>query len=358
VIYTTGNKSDGQNVIAASVKDGSVIWSVAVTPQSPKHGYAGSRCTPSIDGDHLYVVSSAGSILCLQRKDGAIVWQHPFSKWGGKMMSGWGYSESPLVDGDLVLCTPGGKDAMMVALNKKTGKVVWQSAAPSDFGRTTGLNGKRLKPGAGYASIVTSDAAGVKQYVQLIGQGVIGVRAADGELLWGYGEVANGTANIPTPICSDDYVFCSSGYKTGAALLKLSKSGDKVAMEEEFFLEYKTLENHHGGMIQVGDHIYCGHAHNNGFPICVEMKTGKVVWGGKIRGVGSGSAAVTYVDGHLIFRYQSGEVALIEATPAGYKLKGSFTPEYQEGKSWAHPVVAGGYLLLREQDKLMCYDIK
>ncbi|MFT7640501.1 MAG: outer membrane protein assembly factor BamB [Pirellulaceae bacterium] len=358
VIYTTGNKSDGQNVIAVSAKDGSVIWSVAVTSESPQHGHSGSRCTPSIDGDYLYVVTSAGSIACLKRKDGEQVWQRKFSEWGGKMMSGWGFSESPLVDGDTVLCTPGGKDAMMVALDKKSGKEIWASAAPADFGRTVGVNGKRLKPGAGYSSIVVSNAAGVKQYVQLTGQGVIGVRASDGKLLWGYGEVANGTANIPTPICSGDYVFCSSGYKTGAALLKLTKSGDSVAMDEEFFLEYKTFENHHGGMIQVGDYVYCGHAHNNGFPICVEMKSGKIIWGGSIRGAGSGSAAVTFVDGHLIFRYQSGDVALIEASPKGYNLKGSFMPDYQEGKSWAHPVVAGGYLFLREQDKLMCYDIK
>lgn len=354
--YTTGNFSDGQAAVAVDAKDGNVLWKTALTDKAPRHGHNGSRCTPSIDGDRLYVVTSNGAIHCLKRDDGAVLWSKDFNEqWNGRMMSGWGYSESPLVDGDWVLCTPGAKDAMIVALDKMTGDEIWKAAVP-DFGN-------RGKDGAGYSSIVVSNGAGVKQYVQLTGRGVIGVRAEDGKFLWGYNDVANGTANIPTPIPAGDYVFASSGYGTGAALLKLSPEGDGVKAEEVYFLNGKTFQNHHGGMLMIGDYIYAGHAHNNGFPICLEWKTGKVVWGGDKRGPGSGSAAVLYADGNVLFRYQNGTLALIEATPQpnaddGYTLKGTFKPEYQEGRSWAHPVIVDGRLYLREQDKLMCYDVR
>ena len=357
-IYTSGNFDDGQSIVAVNAEDGETLWRTSVTDEPPKHGYDGSRTTPTLDGDRLYAVTSDGTIACLKQADGSIVWKRNFAEdWNGKMMSGWGFSESPLVDGDWVLCTPGGKTAMIVALNKMTGEEVWSTETP-EYEKETGKNGGAIKDGAGYASIVVSEGAGVKQYVSLVGRGVIGVRASDGELLWRYKDVSNGTANIPTPIIAGDYVFCSSGYKTGSALLQLVASGDGVDAKEVYFLDGKTLQNHHGGVLLIGDHLYLGNGHNNGFPTCVEMKTGKIVWGGEKRGPGSGSAAVTFYDGNLIFRYQSGEVALVQATPQEYRLKGKFTPEHVEGPSWAHPVVAGGRLYLREQDKLMCYDLR
>ena len=298
-----------------------------------------------------FVVTSDGQIVCLNRKDGHISWKKSFQQdFNGKMMSGWGYSESPLIDGEKVLCTPGGKDAMIVALNKKDGSLIWKAAIPT-------FNEKG-KQGAGYSSIIISEAAGVKQYVQLVGQGLIGIRAKDGKFLWGYAKVANRTANIPTPIADGDRIFASSGYGTGACLLKLSSDGNEgVTAEEEYFLSANVFQNHHGGMVLNDGHIYAGHGHNNGFPICLELKSGEVVWGGKIRGAGSKSAAVCFADNHLIFRYQTGEVALIQATPDGYKLKGSFKPEIVKQPSWAHPVVCNGRLYLREQNALMVYAV-
>ncbi len=348
-LYTTGNIQGGQGVIKVNLSDHTVAWSKTVTEKRPKHGYEGSRCTPSVDGDHLYVVTSDGRISCLKSADGEVVWSRPFSDWDGKMQNGWGYSESPLVDGDFVLCTPGGDDAMIVALNKQTGAEVWKCAMPS-----IGDNGK---DGAAYSSIVIGHGAGVKQYVSLVGHGVISVRASDGQFLWGYNKVANGVANIPTVVTEGDLVFASSGYGTGSCLLTLSKDGDGVQAEEVYFLDAKTFENHHGGFILADGFIYSGAKHGKGFPICVELKTGDVKWGGDIRPAGDGSAAVTMADGQIIFRYQNGKLALVRATPSGYELNGTFTPEYQERESWAHPVVSGGKLYLREQNKLMCYDL-
>ena len=216
IIYTTGNTSAGQSVMARKATDGSEVWTTAVTDTVPKHGYDGARCTPSITAEHVYVVTSNGQITCLNKADGKVTWSKDFKEWNGKMMSGWGFSESPTVDGDIVLCTPGGDDALVVALDRFTGKEIWKSPSfKSDNG----------KDGAGYSSIAIGHACGVKQYVTLSGRGVVGIDASNGKTLWTYASVANKTANIPTPIVFDDYVFCSSGYGTGSALLHITQDG-------------------------------------------------------------------------------------------------------------------------------------
>lgn len=348
VIYTTGNFSgdrEGQGISAFSTKDGKLLWQTPVTDFTPDHGHKGARSVPAVDGDRLYITTSNGMIACVSTQ-GEILWRKDFkSEWSGKMMSGWGFSESPLIDGDHVIITPGGKDAFMVALDKKTGATKWKTRITEDLG-------KKGKDGAGYGSIVISKAGGVKQYVQMTGRGVMGVRAKDGKFLWCYNPVANSTANISTPVVAGDHIFCSTGYGTGSALLKL----DGKSAEEVYFLKPKTLQNHHGGMVLVDGHIYCGHRHNGGEPICIDIKTGEVKWGPE-KGAGHGSACVLYVDGHLIYRYESGHVALVKATPEGYQLKGSFMPAHKEKESWAHPVVSDGKLYLREQNRLMCYEL-
>ncbi len=368
VLYTTGNKKDGQAVSAIKAADGAIVWSKSVTKSTPEHGYTGSRCTPTVDGDYLYVVTSDGQIICLKKADGAEVWRKNFkSEWRGELMKNWGYAESPLVDGDNVICTPGGPQAMVVALNKLTGEEVWAAKMPR-FGDGTTKGGKAAMDGAGYSSIVISNGAGVKQYVAFVARGLIGVRASDGEVLWTYPHVANGVANIPTPIVSGDYIFASSGYQTGAALLKLSAKGERVTAEEQYFIPAKTFQNHHGGMVLLDGYIYAGSKHGQGYPICIDMLKGTVKWGGETRGVGRGSAAITYADGNLIFRYESGEIALIEATPEKYNLKGSFNPKDEleatdaniggkGDKSWAQPVVIGGRMYIRQTGRLLCYNV-
>lgn len=341
-IYTMGQRRD-TDLICLDGKNGKELWATKVGGGEP-------NCTPTVDGDLVYALGRDGDLLCARTKDGSEVWRTSFSKdFGGKMMSGWGYSESPLVDGDRLIVTPGAKDAMIVALDKKTGKVIWKSSVP-DLGKKGG-------DGAAYSSIVISNAAGVKQYVQLTGRGVISVDAKDGSFLWSYNAIANGTANIPTPIVKGDYVFCSTGYNTGAALLEIVRKGSELVAEEIYFLQPKELQNHHGGMVLVGDYIYCGHAHNEGFPLCIEMKTGKTMWRPG-RGPGSGSAAVIYADGELYFRYENGIMALIEATPDEYRLKGSFKLATVNGKSWPHPSIVDGQLYVRDGKDLLVYDIK
>jgi outer membrane protein assembly factor BamB len=339
-----GSNRGGAHLVALDLKTGGKLWSTLV-------GGDGPNCTPTVDGDLVYALGRDGDLLCAEAATGKEVWRKKFGKdFGGKMMSGWGYSESPLIDGDRLICTPGAEKAMIAALNKKTGATIWESPMPEVVGR-------RGRDGAAYSSIVVSQACGVKQYIQLTGRGVISVAAEDGKPLWAYNKVANGTANIPTPIVKGDLVFCSSGYGTGAALLKIVKEDQGMKAEEQYFLPANKMQNHHGGMILLGDHIYSGHGHNQGFPLCVELNSGKTIWGPE-RGAGDGSAAIVYADGHLYFRYENGTMALIEATPKEYRLKSSFKLASIKGRSWPHPVISEGKLYLRDQDVLMCYDIR
>ncbi len=343
-IYTMGQRKSEAYLLALDLKDGKVEWTAKVGGGEP-------NCTPTVDGGRVHAIGRDGDIVCCDTAGGKEVWRKNFGKdFGGKMMSGWGYSESPLVDGEHLVCTPGGKDAMIVALEKETGTLVWKAAMPDELG-------SRGQDGAGYSSIVVSEACGVRQYIQLAGRGIVSVAARDGKFLWGYNRIANDTANIPTPIVKGDYVFCSSGYGAGAALLKLVKDKDGLKAEEVYFLPSKEMQNHHGGMVLVGDHIYCGHGQNEGFPLSIEMKTGKVAWKPG-RGPGEGSAAVLYADGRLYFRYQNGVMALIEANPQEYVLKGTFKIASHLGESWPHPVISGGRLYLRDQDVLLCYGLK
>jgi outer membrane protein assembly factor BamB len=254
------------------------------------------------------------------------------------------------VDGDLLLFTPGARDAAIVAVKKATGETVWKAAIPD--------LGEKGRDGAAYSSIVVSNGGGVKQYVQLLGRGLVGVRASDGKFLWGYNRVANNVANISTPVVRASFVFASTAYQTGSALLELQKSGDGVSAKELYFLDSNTFQNHHGGFVLVGNHVYSGHGHRKGFPICLDFVTGKVVWGGDIRNDGTGSAAVLYADGRLYFRYENGVVLLLEASPEGYKERGSFTIPDVTKPSWPHLAVADGRLYVREQDTLFCYDLR
>lgn len=353
-IFTAGDIGDSQYLIAVKKSDGGALWKTRIGPRWDDE-YLGSRSTPTVDGDRVYVVSTEGDVVSADAASGREIWRRSLVKdFGGTLMKAmgqyeWKFAESPLVDGDRVIVTPGAKDAALVALDKKTGKEVWRARIP-DLG-PAGVDG------AAYSSAVVSNAAGVRHYVQLLGRGLVGVEAETGRFLWGYNRVANDVANIPTAIVDGDYVFTSTGYDTGAALLQLGAKDGGVEAREVYFLEANVFQNHHGGLILHQGHVYTGTGHNKGFPLCVEHKTGKVAWG-PVRNEGRGSAAVTYADGHLYFRYQDGTMVLVEASPEEYREKGTFAIPDVDQFSWSHPVISGGMLYLREQDHLFAYDVR
>ncbi len=345
-IFTLGKFGSETKLVALPRDGGEPLWATVIGQGDNPNG------TPSIDDNHVYSITHGGDLSCVMADTGELVWSKNFERdFGGRMMSSWGFSESPLVDGDRLIVTPGGNDAMMVALDKATGELIWKASMPAERG-SAGLDG------AGYSSIVISKAAKTKQYVQLVGKGVIGVDAETGKFLWGYNRVANTTANVPSPIVVDDFVLCSSGYDDGGtALLKIVGSRGGIACQEVWYKNNRKLQNHHGGMIYHNGFVYMGHGHNNGFPICFDLKTGNDRWRPG-RGAGTGSAAVTMADGHLYFRYEDGTMALIEAEPGKYALTGKFRIAINNGQSWSHPVVNQGRLYLRDQDELIVYDVQ
>ena len=347
-LYSTGDRGGEQLLVALDLNTRKELWTAKLgRPWSD----GGCRSTPTVDGQKIYALGTHGDLVCADTATGREIWRKSYAKdFGGKMMSGWGFTESPLLDGDRLICTPGGADAMMVALDKNTGDVIWKCAAPK--------LGPKGRDGAAYSSIVATDVGGIRQYVTLTVRGAIGVRAKDGKYLWGYNRVINETANITTPIVTDDMVFVSTSYNTGSALLKLTPDGEGgVTAKEVYFLDGKTFQNHHGGVVLVDGYLYGGHGQNAGLPMCIEMKTGKIMWKAP-KAVSGGSAAVLYADGNLIFRYeQAAEVALIAASPEGYSLKGTFKSAVDDGPAWAHPVIHDGKLYLRTNDNLMCYNL-
>ncbi len=344
-----GSSKKAQCILAYNLGTHDLLWTAKV---GSRHDDGGPRGTPTVDGDTIYAIGTSGDIVCVDAGSGSVKWTKNFQKdLEGGSNPGWRFSESPLVDGEKVLCTPGGRKAVMVALNKKNGDIIWKCTMPDI--------GPKGKDEAGYSSIIVSEACGIRQYVQLTNKGIVGVAADDGRFLWGYNRVANGVANIPTPVVQGNYVFCSTAYGTGSALLKLSREGNGVKAEEVYWLNANTFQNHHGNFIRVGKYIYGGHAHGSGRPTCLEMSTGKIMW--QEDQPGGGSAAVLYADGHMYFRYQDNTVALIEANPDKYNLKSTFKLPKRpgmDGPGWAHPTIANGKLYIRHADVLMCFDVK
>jgi outer membrane protein assembly factor BamB len=341
-LFTMGDKEDAGYVVAMSEADGKVVWSAKVgqpgAPDAPGWSYPGPRCTPTVNGDLVFAADGWGELVCVSVADGKEQWRKSYTRdFGGKPPT-WGFSESPLVDGDQVVVTPGGKDGAMVALDKKTGRVLWQS--------------KDFTDDAHYSSIIAAEIGGTRQYVQLTAASVVGISPKDGAVLWKASRRGN-VAVIPTPIVAGNEVYVTSGYGAGCNLFKVASSGDKFSAEQAY--ANKVMVNHHGGVVKVGDFVY-GYSESKGFT-CQNFKTGEAAWveNEKIK-----KCCVSYADGALYCREEdSGTMILLEASSTGYAEKGRFKqPDRAKEKAWPHPTIADGKLFLRDQDLLLCYSLK
>lgn len=352
-IFLISNRGkDDEFALALNDKDGSKIWERRIGKVGPNQGpqYPGSRSTPTVDGDAVYVLGSDGDLACLDAAKGEVRWQKSLrADFEGKPGM-WAYAESPLVDGDVLVCTPGGDKATLVALNKKNGEVIWKATVPG--GAAGGGRMRMSANSAAYSSPIVATVGGVKQYIQILTGTMVGVSAKDGKLLWRYDKM-KGSTLCNTPLFHDGYVFASAlarGGFTGSVLLKLTATGENVKAEEVF--NTTPLAVHHGGVVRVGDAVYG--TNQNGL-VCIDFKTGETKW--QDRSVGKGSIAAA--DGCLYVRSERGPIALVEATPTAYKEIGRFEqPERSKKNSWPHPVIAGGRLYLRDQNVLLCYDVK
>jgi outer membrane protein assembly factor BamB len=333
-IFVQGSDSRRSIVYALNRADGRGVWSKALGPAGSNDRGSGPRGTPTIDGDRLYVLTENGDLACL-KQDGSAVWQRNILReFGGRNIQ-WLISESPLIDGGNVIVTPGGPGAGVVALDKMTGRTVWTS--------------KELSDEAGYSSPIAVDVHGVRTIMTFTGEAAVGLRASNGKLMWRYPRVANRTANITTPAFQDNKVFFTSSYGTGAALLALNLVGEDIKAQEIYFT--REMQNHHGGVVILNGYVY---GFNNAILTCLDFASGQTMW--RHRSVGKGS--LTYADGHLYLLGEDNVVGLAEAVPGSYREKGRFKIADQGLPSWAHPVVSGGRLYIRNQAMLASYDIR
>ena len=337
VFYTMGNHGDREVVLAISLDSGENVWTFDNAPAYHNGFGDGPRGTPTIDGDKLYALGGGGDLVCLDLRKGSRVWQLNIVQEFGGNVPNWGICESVLIDGDNLICTPGGNGATMVALNKKTGKTVWKAASPQ---------GDKVA----YSSPIAVTVGDVKQFVQFTANGTIGIRATDGKFLWRDDSAANGTANCCSPMAAGEFVVTASGYGKGGSMVQLASA--KGESSAQFGWHSNELQVQHGGVFLVDGHVY---AANEQALVCIALKTGDVKW--KDRSVGKGS--LTFADGKLFVRSEQGPVAMVEASPKGYKELGRFEQPNRTGsKAWTYPVVTGGKLFLRDQDTLFAYNIK
>jgi outer membrane protein assembly factor BamB len=364
-LYTMGGRKENEYLIALDISGAAPkeLWTAKIGPIFSYMNWGdGPRSTPTVDGDRVYALGGYGELICAETATGNVVWRKNLEKdLGGEMMTAWGYSESPLVDGDYLICTPGGPNGTLAKLNKKSGAVVWRS--------------KELKDKAPYSSIIAADIAGVRQYIQMTyvddikGGAAAGVSAKDGKLLWYFPFFDfYSFAVAPTPIVRGDQVYITAGYGAGCRLLKLSKNEKGLFEVKDLYPEenHKVMKNTHGGVVLVGDHVY-GHCEEKGW-VCQDFKTGESVWLDRNR-LRCKSGSLTYADGHLYLYSDEGTAVLIKASPEKWIESGRFeipekskVPETrktsQAAKIWTHPVVANGRLYLRDQELLFCFDIR
>lgn len=336
VLFTMGARDAMVLLIALDAASGKELWSTELGTLFRDGNGDGPRCTPTVDGDHVYTLTGKGALTCVEAATGKKRWDVSLTKDFGGAVPQWGYCESLLVDGDLVVCTPGGKDGAILALDKNTGRKRWQS--------------RDLTDGAQYAALIPIENDGQRQYVGLFMKTLAGVSAKKGDLVW-RSDWEGSTAVVPTPIYWKDKIFITSGYGVGCKMVELGRGG-KV---DDVFRN-KVMVNHHGGVVLVDGHLY-GHSDKGGWK-CQDWETGKELWSDE--GVGKG--AVHYADGMLYCLGEGdGTVALVEANPRRWEEKGRFKLEPQSeirGTIWTHPVVIGGKLYLRDQDLIYCYDVK
>jgi len=338
-LFTMGLRGEQEWVIAVRVSDGTEVWATPAGKRYENGWGDGPRCTPTVSGNRVYAIGGRGGLVCLDRLTGRRLWEKSLvSDLGGTLQS-WGYTESPLVIGNRVYCTPGGSAGTMAALDAATGAVVWRS--------------KDLSDSAQYSSAIQVRHGGRDQVVQLVEKRFFGLNPETGVVLWSE-EFPGRTAVIPTPIHHDGVVYVTAGYGVGCKAVQLGGAKPTVLYENN-----KVMKNHHGGVVRVGEHLY---GHSDGYAwVCQELKTGKEVWADKSLGKG----AIHFADGMLYcVAEDSGEVALVEASPRGWSEKSRFklspqsTQRSRQGRIWTHPVVLDGRLFLRDQELLHCYDVR
>ncbi|HEY2250024.1 MAG TPA: PQQ-binding-like beta-propeller repeat protein, partial [Planctomycetaceae bacterium] len=346
-IFTFGYQAESEFVVALDEKTGELSWATRAGPivaESSLMRWLSQR-TPTVDGSRLYLATNSGDLVCLSTAGGRELWRKSYTADFGARRPMWGFCDYPLVDGDSLICTPGGPDAKIAALDKETGNVIWKTQIP-------GAQNEQ----AAYSALVVSEVGGLRQYVTFLAGGLVGVAADDGRLLWRYDELGKlSTANSHTSIVRGDQIFCSNGYGGGVALLKAVRNGKNVTVNQ-IYKHGGSLDAFQDATTLVGDHLYV--SQRDGFPACLSWQTGEKVWGPQ-RLEGRGKMAIAFADGCLYYRHSDGRMTLAEATPEKYVQRGMFViPGHTPAVGSTSPVIARRRLYLRDNNLLHCYDIR
>jgi outer membrane protein assembly factor BamB len=333
-LYTLGARAGIEYVIALDRATGKKVWETQNGRRFENDRGDGPRSTPTVEGDRLYVLGGNGDLTCLEHATGKKIWSVNIVQRFGGVNPYWGYSESPLILGDRILVNTGGRGAGIAAVSTADGSTLW----------------RQHNDGAGYSSPMLMRTGSLNQVIFFTEDRALAVDPRDGRLLWSYNKANNGTANIATPIVRGTKVFVSSDYGTGGALLDVRAAGNLATANEVYFT--RDMRNHHASSVLVGDHLY---GFSSSILTALMFDTGKTVW--RDRSVGKGS--LIFADGRLYLYSEDSVVGLAEASPAGYREHGRFTLAQQSGlPTWSHPIIAGGLLIIRDQDNVYAYNVK
>jgi outer membrane protein assembly factor BamB len=333
-LYTLGARGDTEFVMAFDAASGQKRWEVPNGRRFRNDMGDGPRSTPTVDGDRLYAFGGSGDLIALEVATGKRIWAVNVVQTFGGCPPNWGYSESPLVIGDRIVLNTGGRRASIVAIDKVTGKTLWQNHNDE----------------AAYSSPMLLRTGSLAQVVFFTGQRALAVDPRDGRLLWSYNKVSNNTANIATPIVRGTRVFLSSDYGTGAALLEVRAAGNIASASEVYFT--REMRNHHASSVVVGNTIY---GFSSSILTALNFDTGQMVW--RNRSVGKGS--LIYADGRLYLYGEDGTIGLADAAPDAYRERGRFSiATSTNNPAWSHPIITNGKLIIRDQDNVYAYAVK
>lgn len=341
LIFTAGTVSNQPYVFAFDLT-GKQVWLTPAgdawsTTASYASSYTGARGTPTYDDGVVYYLGEMGRLSAMEAATGKELWVRELPEEYDAPATEYGYSESVYIDGDRLYVRPAGKKGYKVCLSKSDGSLIWTN---------TDIPGVE-----GYSSPVVHDFGGFRQVIGASSVGYYGVDAATGKLLWTMDFINQHACNITDAVVSNEYVFITSGYGRGSMMFRLNVSDGQFIPEKVW--EFVPLDNHHGGVILHEGYLYGSGSQSKGW-FCVDFLTGEQKW----RATGE-EAAITYADGMIFMLSQRGTMTLIRATPEKYETGGSFkVPEGGKGMCWAHPVVCGGRLYIRHDDRLFVYDVK
>lgn len=334
-VYATGMVGeDHEGVLSAFDLAGNLKWRTPYGPEWHKR-YPGTRSTPTVDDNRVYVLTGMGRLVCLDAKTGTMQWSEDVAGTFGGEAPVCGFAESVLTYENKVICTPGGEDAGLVALEKTTGRTIWTS--------------KGFSEQSAYCSPILVERGGKRLVVTITARHVVGLDPESGDLVWRQPQdpEAKDPNHSVTPVYQEGCIYITSGHGKGGQMLELSPDGQRVSQK---WVD-RTLNCLHGGVVLIDGYIYGTNL--KGKWTCLDLDSGEVIY--EAEGVGMGSVA--YADGMLYCYGQKGTLGLARASPKGYRLISSVKVTYGKGQHWAHPVISGGRLYIRHGDVLAAYDI-